>query len=331
MLLFQLWCRIINTSDSLQKEGIELNKKDFNDGVWPVVLTPFSANGAIDFAAYGRLLDFYAAAGVNGLFAVCLSSELYELSADERLELARFTLRHTGHRLPVVACAGIGANADERLDSIKAMADTGVDAVVIPACLAVAQEASDAAFTRAFTELLDRTGNIRLGVYECPRPYHRLIPPEVLGELARCSNGRLAFIKDTCCDAAVIREKLAACAGTGLKNYNANLTTCLESLRDGAAGYSGTSANFYPELLSFMCANYRAQPELCDRMQQMFNVIQHHVNFKYPRSAKKFIQLCGVDIGDFCRVPCPDMGREEYAHLRSLHAFLAAWKKENGL
>lgn len=39
-------------------------------GVWPVVLTPFRPDGKIDFPAYRKLLEYYIAEGVAGLFAV---------------------------------------------------------------------------------------------------------------------------------------------------------------------------------------------------------------------------------------------------------------------
>lgn len=45
-----------------------------------VVLTPFRPDGKIDFPAYRKLLEYYIAEGVAGLFAVCLSSELYQLT-----------------------------------------------------------------------------------------------------------------------------------------------------------------------------------------------------------------------------------------------------------
>ena len=73
-------------------------------GVWPVVLTPFRPDGKIDFPAYRKLLEYYIAEGVAGLFAVCLSSELYQLTPSERLELAREAVAVSSGRVPVVAC-----------------------------------------------------------------------------------------------------------------------------------------------------------------------------------------------------------------------------------
>ena len=209
------------------------------------------------------------------------------------------------------------------------MAALGMDAVVIPVCLMVPQEAGDEALFAAFETLLAQTAEIRLGIYECPLPYHRLIPPQLLGRMAHLAGERLAFLKDTCCDPAAIAGKLRACAGTSLRLYNANLTTCLESLKLGAAGYSGTSANFYPGLLAELCRCFRDDPERARELQQFFNLVQRHVEFKYPRSAKLFLRECGVPLSSFCRVACEELDWDQMVQLRTFHAGVQAFARSN--
>lgn len=304
-----------------------MNKSSFHDGVWPVVLTPFREDGAIDFPAYRKLLKYYISEGVAGLFAVCLSSELYELSPGERLDLAREALAVSAGRVPVVGCGYLGNSREEKLQSVFDMAALGVDAVVIPACQLVPEKAGDEELFAAFETLLGQTAEIRLGIYECPVPYHRLIPPEILGRMAHLAGNRLAFLKDTCCDADVIAEKLRACAGTELKIYNANLATCLESLRLGCAGYSGTSANFYPGLLAELCSCFREDPERAEELQEFFDLIQRHVEFKYPRSAKRFLNRLGVPMGDFCRVGCEYLNPEQLHQQKALESYITRFKQ----
>ena len=98
-------------------------------GVWPVMLTPFTETGALDRPGCEALVDWYLAGRVTGIFTVCLSSEMFDLTPAERLELAELTVRRVSGRIPVVACAGFGDTAEQRLRSIREMADTGVDAV----------------------------------------------------------------------------------------------------------------------------------------------------------------------------------------------------------
>lgn len=53
------------------------------------MLTPFR-DGAVDYPALEALVEWYIAHGVSGLFAVCQSSEMFFLSLEERVGIARF-------------------------------------------------------------------------------------------------------------------------------------------------------------------------------------------------------------------------------------------------
>ncbi|RZJ89994.1 MAG: dihydrodipicolinate synthase family protein, partial [Chryseobacterium sp.] len=55
-------------------------------GFIPVMLTPFLSNGNIDYPALTQLTEIYLQAGASGLFANCLSSEMFELSDEERIQ-----------------------------------------------------------------------------------------------------------------------------------------------------------------------------------------------------------------------------------------------------
>ena len=59
--------------------------KEFPNGVYPVMLTPFTENNEVDYEALGKLIDWYIEKGVNGLFADCQSSEMFFLSLEERV------------------------------------------------------------------------------------------------------------------------------------------------------------------------------------------------------------------------------------------------------
>lgn len=50
------------------------NKTEFPNGVWPVMLTTFDADGNVDYTGLERLIKWYENEGVAGIFAVCQSS-----------------------------------------------------------------------------------------------------------------------------------------------------------------------------------------------------------------------------------------------------------------
>ena len=64
-------------------------------GIIPVMLTPFSETGAIDYGGLENLIEWYLANGSDALFAVCQSSEMQFLSLEERVELAAFVRKAT--------------------------------------------------------------------------------------------------------------------------------------------------------------------------------------------------------------------------------------------
>ena len=78
------------------------------EGIVPVMLTPFTDQNEIDWAGLDKLIDWYLAAGVDALFAVCQSSEMQFLSLEERTSLARFVVEKVQGRIPVIASGGAG-------------------------------------------------------------------------------------------------------------------------------------------------------------------------------------------------------------------------------
>ncbi len=279
--------------------------------VWPVVPTPFTPENRIDRAACEKLLEWYLAAGVDGLFTVCLSSEMFQLSEAERLELARFTVKTVAGRVPVVAGAGLEGDAEERIASVLRMAETGVAGVVQPLSTLIGPEEPEAVLLRRFEELFRRTGGVPVGLYECPVPHHRLFSTAALGEVIRMGEGRVRFFKDTCCSPERIRERLAVTKATSLRLYNANLNTLLASLRIGADGFCGLLANFFPALLVELCHTFRENPERAERIQAFLSAGDDILCASYPRGAKAFLSAAIPGFGTGCRTRCGNVSAEQ--------------------
>ncbi len=304
-----------------------MNDLKMESGVWPVMLTPFTETGAIDRRGCEALIDWYLANRVTGIFAVCLSSEMFDLSAEERIELATLTVKRVAGAVPVVACAGFGDSREERLRSIREMASTGVEAVVLPLSVLFPEDFPEERIAGEIREILDALPDTRFGLYECPVPYKRLLSTALLGELAHKCGERLCFLKDTCCDREILRARSLAVAGTALKIYNANLTTLTESLRDGCAGFSGIAANFFPDALAELIVAVTADPAKADEMQTVFNTLERNVEFHYPRGAKEFLKQQGVPVSDFCRTSRPGFTAEEIRQIRDFGGFVELWKQ----
>lgn len=271
----------------------------FPGGIWPVMLTPFSKTGEVDYGALERLVNWYIAKGVDGLFAVCQSSEMFYLSLEERVGIARCVVNTAAGRVPVIASGHISDTYEEQIEELNAIAETGVDAVILITNRLAKEDESDEVWRENCEKLLQAIpAQIPLGFYECPYPYKRLISIENIKWCAE--TGRFFFLKDTCCDIEQIREKLKAIEGTNFKLYNANTATLLESLREGAAGYSGVMANFHPQLYTWLVQHTEdKRAEDISAFLTMTALIERQC---YPVNAKYYLQGEGLEMETVCRV-----------------------------
>lgn len=259
-------------------------------GFIPVMLTPFKDNGEIDFTGLTKLTELYIEAGAAGLFANCLSSEMFELTEAERLQVVRHVVKVTNGQIPVVATGTFEGSLARQADFIKKIYAEGVNAVIGITGLLARPDESDAVFEAHVFKLIDLTADIPLGFYECPVPYKRLISPRLLGEIV--ATGRVTYHKDTCLDIAKIKEKIAATQSQKFGLYDAYMAHAVDSLKAGSAGLSCIQGNFFPELIVWLCRNYdnAELKQEVDDVQQFFidNMeVMHHV---YPTISKYYLQ-----------------------------------------
>ncbi|MGI6199810.1 MAG: dihydrodipicolinate synthase family protein [Christensenellales bacterium] len=271
------------------------------EGVWPTMITPFTDRGEVDLDAMERVVDWYIDQGVDGIFAICQSSEMFDLSTDEQEAILRRVVRAARGRVPVIASGHTSYDRRAQLAAFERLGATGVEALVLITNLLAGPDRSAETFLENMRFFADRLP-LPLGLYECPHPYKYVLTPEQLQACAK--TGRFYFLKDTCCDAALIRRKLAAVAGTRLKLFNANAQTLLETLRAGAAGYSGVMANFHPALYSQLCAWARqglGEQAQTQQLQALLCLYAFTESMAYPVTAKYHMNLVGVPMALYTR------------------------------
>ncbi len=144
--------------------------------VWPTMVTPFKDDLTIDYEALEKLVEWYIERGVSGLFAVCQSSEMHQLSLRERVELSSGVMKFTTGRVPVISSGHISNSSEDQIEEIKAIAKTGVDAVILVTNLLAGESESDSVWKKRMEAiLLEIPEDLRLGLYECPYPYKRIL------------------------------------------------------------------------------------------------------------------------------------------------------------
>jgi 4-hydroxy-tetrahydrodipicolinate synthase len=260
------------------------------EGFIPVMLTPFTADLQVDYSCLRKLTEFYLEAGAVGLFANCLSSEMYELSDEERLNVIATVVNQVANRVPVVATGTFGGNINDMAEFSKSVYGLGVDAVIILNNQFVSETESDEVFLARVHAWLDLTPGIPFGIYECPIPYKRLVSIPVLENLL--ATGRLCYHKDTSLQIDEVAAKIKAGGQQVFGVYDAYIEHAIESLNAGSKGLSCIQGNYFPELIVDLCKKTK-------RSQAIQNFMSEHMRLMhetYPISAKYVLQKMGFPI-----------------------------------
>ena len=300
-------------------------------GFIPVMLTPFKENGEIDFDGLTKLTELYLEAGAAGLFANCLSSEMYELSEEERLAITRHVVEVANGRVPVVATGTFGGPIAEQAEFAKKIYATGIQAVIVITSLLADADESDEVFMERMNELLQLTPGVIYGLYECPVPYKRLVTAKDLGELA--ATGRVVYHKDTSLDIDNVKGKIAATQGQRFAVYDAYMEHAVASLQAGSAGLSCIQGNFFPEVIVWLCANYNNPDQQTGiaRVQQLLIETMPVIHYAYPTVAKYYLQKRGFPISLYTRRKVEECTVEVKTEVDALYERVEALSKELGI
>lgn len=136
-------------------------------GVWPVLCTPFTMEGAIDREAMRRIVRFARNAGVAGVVFPGFASEVDDLSASERLDLLEVVLDEVGSRLPVMAGAS-APTLTEVIARIREVQPLGIRQVMIQAPKAIGTDA--AAVTTFYAAIAEACPGTEIILQNAPAP-----------------------------------------------------------------------------------------------------------------------------------------------------------------
>jgi 4-hydroxy-tetrahydrodipicolinate synthase len=276
------------------------------DGAWPVMLTPFHPDLTVDVETLDRYTDWLIEHDAAGLFPVALSGEMYEMTEDERLALARRVVERSAGRVPVIASIAESGTPEETAAAVDRLAATGVDAVVLVASVVLAEDDDESVLREVVSAIISANPGVALGIYECPLPYHRILSTETVAWLA--ATGTFTFFKETSHDVALMADRVDVSAGTPMKVFNAGIETLVESLQVGVSGLSGWIVNVYPEHVQWLTENGRPETSAARAMQDALDATERGMGPTYPNSAKVLLESrAGLGFRPFSRWNATDV------------------------
>jgi 4-hydroxy-tetrahydrodipicolinate synthase len=280
------------------------------EGIIPVMLTPFTDQGDIDYPGLERLIEWYLGQGADALFAIAQSSEMQFLTLAERAALGHFVVQHVAGRVPVVVSGHISDDPADQLEELAAAATTGADGIVLVTNHLDPKATGTETFRGRLNWLMERLpSDISLGLYECPAPYRRLLTDE---ELKICiDSGRFVLLKDVSCDLATVKRRVASAEGSPLAIINANAAIAYDAMLAGAGGFAGVFTNVHPDLYQWLRTSGPRHPELAEEINTFLVIVAVSEVLGYPALAKMYHQRIGTFNSIRCRAITYDV-REKF-------------------
>jgi len=225
------------------------------------VVTPMQADGALDFAALARLVEFHIENGTDALIAVGTTGESATLDFEEHIAVVAKVVELVRRRIPVIA--GTGANSTrEALHLTQRAMEAGADA-----CLLVTpyyNKPTQEGLYRHYKLIADRVPIPQI-LYNVPGRTACDMQPDTVERLADTPN--IIGIKEAS-TLERIQELVRRC-GDRLDVYSGDDGVAAEAILSGAKGNISVTANVAPRLMHEMCAaalaGDRTRTEAIDR------------------------------------------------------------------
>lgn len=287
-------------------------KKVVFKGAGVALITPMNADGTVNYDTLGGLIDFQVSSGTDAIISCGTTGESATLSAKERNEIIKFTVKKVAGRIPVIA--GTGSNSTEfALNNSIEAEKLGVDGLLI--VTPYYNKTSQQGLIKHYTYIADRV-NIPIVLYNVPSRTGVNIKPETYFELSKHQN--ICAVKEASGDISAVTKIRATC-GDDLAIYSGNDDQIVPMLSIGALGVISVFSNICPKechamVKEFFNGNVVAASEMQIKYLELMNSMFCDVN---PIPVKEALNMMGYNCGK-CRMPLCQLSGENYSNIKFL-------------
>ena len=275
------------------------------------LVTPFNADGSVDYVRLKELVDWHIAEGTDGIVALGTTAETPTLTADECHKIVETVIATAHHRIPVIV--GSGSNSTQAmLEKSLAYEQMGADGLLVIS--PYYNKANAEGMYRHFATVADAV-HTPLILYNVPSRTSCAIPVPVVEKLAKHPN--VAAIKEASGDLSYATA-VARYVGDDFAMYSGNDDVVIPILSLGGSGVISVWANVVPNIVHRMVADYlagdvRAALDCQLRNYDFIKALFCEVN---PIPVKTVMNLMNNPVGGF-RLPLYDMSAPAVEKLRA--------------
>jgi 4-hydroxy-tetrahydrodipicolinate synthase len=275
------------------------------------IVTPMRSDGALDSAAWDRLIEFHLANRTSGIVVGGTTGESATLTDAELQELTARACAQVRGRIPVIVGAGTSSTA-ATAERVRWLSELPIDAllVVTPAYNRPTQEGLYLHFAAAA-----RSARKPLLLYNVPARTAVDMLPETVARLSRLPG--IAGLKEAVPDTARLRA-LAAAVAVDFTILSGDDASAREAIGCGASGVISVTANVAPGPMSEMVAAALAgEPVRAQQLDARLAALHHALFLEAnPIPVKWAVAQMGL-IGPALRLPLTPLSQAHHASVRA--------------
>ena len=274
-------------------------------GCGAAMVTPFGANGEIDYDVLDNYIEHLISGGVSALLPFGTTGEPPTVSHNEYENAVRFIVERVHGRVPVIV--GAGSNSTEfAANKAKDAASYGADGIL--AVTPYYNKCTQRGIVEHYKAIVNAT-QIPVLAYNVPTRTCVNIEPKTLAELKKIG---VSGVKEASGDIDQFQDAAKVCNDIGLDLYCGDDSLTTIAIAMGALGTISVAANPAPKYMSDLCAfaldgDFKSARELQFKLNEFIHSLFIEVN---PIPVKKAMQLIGLDVGT-PRLPLTEL---EQAH-----------------
>ena len=208
-------------------------------GMATAIVTPMKDDGAIDYEAMGRFIDFQIDNGINALVVMGTTGENATLEPEEQKEVIAFTVKKTAGRVPVIAGTGTN-NTAHVLENTKNACEVGVDGILV--VTPYYNKATQAGLIKHFTMIADAS-EVPVILYNVPGRTGCALTPKTIAALAEHPN--IVGLKEATGNMSQMVEIMNLC-GDKIDVYSGEDALTVPMMAMGGAGTISVLSNILP-------------------------------------------------------------------------------------
>ena len=276
-------------------------------GSYVALVTPFQADGSVDFGKLRELVNWHLAQGTDGIVALGTTGESSTMSNEEDDEVARCIIETVNGKIPVIV--GAGSNCTQtQLEKSRKYHDLGADGLLL--ITPYYNKANDEGMYRHFATVADAVDTPVI-LYTVPGRTGCAISPACCARLAKHPN--IAGIKEASGNISYT-AKIARLLGDDFCMFSGNDDMIVPVMSLGGCGVISVWANICPKECHDLVAAFAAGDVATARAMQLrylelINALFCEVN---PIPIKEAMNQLGMNVGGYRLPLCEitDAGRE---------------------